>query len=168
MAKTEFVIIENTLNKGLSEYFKLTKPGGKVDINAKKAMGLQLLNNTINGSPNESVVPPVLTGRLRASASVFVGSEFMKDTSNLSVSGDSPTPNKSYSDNIDTVTVGFNTPYAARMHEQYSEFKPGKFSKRSGDVGEKFLERHITADKEELIKLYGKILDKLTTEESLI
>jgi hypothetical protein len=158
--KTKFVIIKNTLTKGMKKYFKLTDPGGKADMEAKKAMGLQLLNNVINGSPRSGVVPPVLTGRLRASGSVFVGNTFVGDSSNETVTEGKPTPNKQHSDNINIVTIGFNTPYAARWHEQ--SFVPGPFSLQSGDVGNKYLEQHLKADRKELLKLYADIFKKVS------
>jgi hypothetical protein len=167
MAKTEFVIVKNTLNKQTEKYFKITKPGGLADMAAKKAMGLQLLNNITNGSEKLSLVPPIMTGRLRASGSVFVGNKFVGDSSDKPVIEGPATPNKSHSDNIDTVTVGFNTPYAARWHEE--DFTPGgktpsKTARNNpnitGDVGNKYIERHLQADRKELMQLYAAIFKK--------
>ena len=176
--KTGIKIIKNTLNSGLKKYFKLTDPGGKVDMKAKERLGWRLINNILNGSPNESVVPPILTGRLRASGSVFIGDKFVGDTQGYQVvtrikGSKGATPNKSHSDKISTVTVGFNTKYAAILHEkQFSEnprpgfWSPGKSSKESGDVGNKFLEKHLKADKEELLEIYADTVEEETTKES--
>jgi len=56
------------------------------------------------------------------------------------------------------ITVGFNTPYAARMHEV--EFQPGPISKQAGNVGTKYIEKHLKADGNELIELGAAIIKK--------
>jgi hypothetical protein len=68
---------------------------------------------------------PLDEGTLSGSGSVFVGSKLI-GTSAASADGGSPNPADSYSPNASANeivgTVGFNTPYAARLHE-HPEFK---------------------------------------------
>lgn len=157
MAKTNFVIIKNTLTQELHKYFKASKAA---DLKAKKAIGVQLLNNIVNGSPNCSIVPPIKTGHLRGSGSVFVGSTLVGDTQ-----GEYPVgkPNKSFSANDNTITVGFDTPYAAKMHENIGiKYQLGPVSEQSGDVEAFFVRKHLEQDKNELWALYAKIVKKET------
>ena len=148
---SEFLIVSNTLAPGLKKYFKVHD---ETHEKAAGAMGLQLLNNIVNGSPSEPVVPPKKTGHLRASGSTFVGNKLIGDTSNLG----GGSPNKSHSDDKNTVTVGFDTPYAAWLHE--NTWTPGPVSEQSGDVGNKYIERHLKADGPELMELYAAIQKK--------
>lgn len=71
---------------------------------------------------------PLDEGTLAASASCFVGTRFVKDSDEYAEKGKNaaPTPATSYSPQIRVNeivgTVGFNTPYAARLHE-HPEFE---------------------------------------------
>jgi hypothetical protein len=161
-----FEIVTNTLPQRLNKYFRMTKPGGSVDIKAKTKMGLQLLNNIINGSTRESVVPPVLTGLLRGSGSVFVGSKLVHTSAKVKGKGN---PNTSHRAPISTVTIGLNASYTAELHEKpFSETKqkgawsPGPVSRQSGDVGNKFVEKHLKADAKEIVELYASTVKKET------
>lgn len=150
------VIIKNTLTPRTLKFFDITKSKGKVNLEAKKRVAIQLLNNIVNGSPNESTIPPIKTGRLRASGSVFVGNQFVMDSSN-EPSQAQPTPSKQGGEsNFDVITVGFNTDYAAKLHER--KFKPGYYSQQSGNVGWKFVEKHLKKDKKELMQLFSDLL----------
>jgi len=162
--------IKNTLTKGLRRYFNLAgiekgRTSG-ADKQAKIVVASSLLNWTVNGSINEPVVPPIMTGQLRGSGSVFVGSELIHTTKGEYAQG---TPNLSHNDNVNVITVGFNTSYAVKMHET-KWIAGGKIPSKQvknnpniiGDVGNKFLERHLIADGKDLIKLYAKILKKET------
>ena len=152
--------VKNTLSGGLTKYFKkvaLNQASG-ADMKAKTRMGLDAINFVVNGSSKESVVPPVLMGILRASGSVHVGSVFVGGNNLYPASG--ATPNKSHTDNPDTVTLGFNTSYAAKMHE--TDWMPGPVSRQSGDTGNKFLQKHLDADKEVLVAVYAAVLKKET------
>lgn len=156
--KTGIKIVKNTLNAGLAK-FKVSRD--KIHPRAMGAMGLQLLNNIVNGSPKEPVVPPILEGVLRSSGSVFLGSRMIGLSSGMSKGwkvSDEATPNTDFSAPENTITVGFNTSYAARMHE--TDWNPGPISRQSGDVGNKFIKKHLDADREELFNLYGDILKK--------
>jgi len=136
-----------------------------VDQTAKIKLGLQLLNWVVNGSSNESVVPPIMHGILRGSGTVFVGSKKVGDMKNEYREG---TPASSYSGKKGVITIGFNTAYAARLHE--INFVPGgkipsKQAQRNpsmlGDVGNKFVERHLKADGKALLKMYAAVIKRL-------
>ena len=155
--QTGLHIIKNDLNDRLHVFKIKSKIGFK---KAWGAVGLQLLNNTVNGSPAEPVVPPIMHGYLRGSGSVFIGSELLATSDKFGEtnhSGDAK-PNTSYSGKDMELTIGFNAPYAARMHE--GEWKPGPVSQQSGDVGNKFLEKHLKNDRQELMQLYADLVKK--------
>jgi hypothetical protein len=145
-------VVKSTVDKGIHQ---LSQKQEAVHPRALKAVGLQLLNNVVNGSPGASVVPPIKTGVLRSSGSVFVGSK-LAGTSPMIYNG-SPATNYSAPDN--QITIVFNTAYAARMHED--NWTPGKKSRQDGkDVGNKFLSKHLEGDWQELQRLYANILKK--------
>jgi hypothetical protein len=125
------------------------------DKKARAKLGLQVLTWIVNGSPNSSRVPPVLTGMLRGSGSVFVGSKFVGATPKFKGEGE---PNKSHSEVEGVITVGFNTPYAARWHEQ--QFTPGEVSAREGDVGYKYIEEHLKADAKAMTQFYANLMKR--------
>ena len=158
MSKTGFVMVKNTLDQGMQLYVNRIN---KVKPVALAKMGLQLLNNVINGSPGASVVPPKLTGHLRASGSVFVGNILAGDTANLPGSG---SPNRDHSANMNVITIGFDTPYAAKMHENLAPegkcYQLGEVSIRSGDVGPFFIRLHIENDGKELMGMYATFIRK--------
>jgi len=153
---------KNGLLAGLEKFFETYEKQSEI---AKKKVALQLLNFVSNGSLNCSIVPPKLNGMLRASGSVFVGSELIKTTTE---SGGTPATDHSEPDDM-TITVGYNTPYAARMHEHLDPsgsadpivgrpLHQGVISQQSGDVDAKFLEKHIELDGPTLTKMYADIV----------
>lgn len=135
------------------KFDKYFKKFSKEDLESRKKVGLQALNWIVNGSPKESVVPPILTGLLRGSGSIFVGSKYVG-----TIGGKKGKPNKSHTEKEGVITVGFDTAYAARMHE--GVWNPGPVSKQSGDVGNKFIEKHLKADKKEYTKFYAALQKK--------
>jgi hypothetical protein len=167
-SKSGFSVKDN-LTPGLKKYFDKVSMGqnksGSADQLARTRMGLQLLNIVVNGSANESVVPPIMTGVLRGSGSVFTGSVFVGDTKANYPNG---TPNASYSEgDPNDITVGLNTAYAARLHEtQWTAGgkRPSAQSLRNpgmlGNVGNKFIEKHLKADGKDLVKFYAGQLKK--------
>ena len=77
-----------------------------------------------------------------------------------------PIANKSYNGQPTTLTAGWNTPYATRMHENYpADPKDAPHSKNDPGAGGKWLENHIDADKKDLMKViahtFGKELGTL-------
>jgi len=164
-------ITKDTLTPGLKEFFKRAGVTGKknkdqstADFKARQAMGLQLLTFVNNGSSQESVRPPIMTGMLRGSGSVFVDGVMVGDTKANYHNG---TPNESYDGKAGDITIGFNTAYAARWHE--NPFTPGgkvpsKISVKNpamlANVGMKYLEQHLKADHTVLWTLYALIFKK--------
>jgi hypothetical protein len=155
--------VEDTLTKGVKKFIKKTGSVGKSGTLLYKswgAVGLQLLNFIANGSPNNSRVPPIAKGILRGSGSVFIGSELLGVLPKVSGKG---TPNRELSEKVGIVTVGYNTAYAARIHENLTpagSFKLGLGSQQSGDVGGQFLTSHLESDGKLLMRIYGKLLKK--------
>ena len=149
MARKTQIKITNTLGKGIAK-FKAEYP--KVKEKALISAGAQLLNWIANGSPKNSTVPPLLTGVLRGSGSLFVGSKFITATPDLYGNGD---PNTSHAGKKDTITIGYQTDYAKRLHE--TSWTPGEKSERSGDVGNKWIRKHLASDKDLLFAFIAKI-----------
>lgn len=144
--------VKNTIVKGFKN-FDVTH--NKASDSAAIALGLQLLNFCANGSSNDAVKPPILTGYLRGSGSVFYNGRFLTATPKYKGKGE---PLKSISVNAPKgqriVDIVYNTAYALRMHEEY--WNPGKASQQDGNTGRKWIERHIKADAPDLIYLYGE------------
>jgi len=158
--------VTDTLMEGMKRYFKtagisqLTTIGA--DKKAKTVCGLQFINFVVNGSSKETVTPPIKWGNLRAAGSVHVGREFVggnnlypvkeKTGEGANIGGISEKP--------DTITIGFNTSYATKLHE--TEWNPGPASKKAGNVGNKYLEKHLVADRETVMQLYAETFKKET------
>jgi len=171
MAKKVLVITTNTLIPGIKKYMERAGVGKSDDtevafFKARQAVALQLLNFTVNGSANEKVVPPIRWGILRGSGSAFVDGTLVGDTKSSNPDG---TPNREYKCPKNGAAIGFNTAYAARMHE--SKWVPGGVvpSKQAAanpsmlaDVGNKFVEKHLKADREVLLGLFADIFKKET------
>lgn len=106
----------------------------------------QLLNDSLKQEP----AVPLDEGTLRGSGSAFVRSELIQTTEALGKGGK---PNRDQADESDkthiVATVGFNTPYAARLHEhpEYNFREPG--------TGGKYLERPMQVNKELYLKIAG-------------
>lgn len=157
MAKMIQFTILDTLTPGIKRY---AIAFNQVNIEAMGKVALQLLNFIVNGSPLESRIPPILTGTLRGSGSAFVGNKLIGTTiDNITFRKKTSegTPNRAHSDRRDIITVGFNTIYAARMHEE--TWNPGRISARDPAVGNKFVEKHLMADGKLLMKMYARLLD---------
>lgn len=148
--------VKNTIVKGFKTF---DKTHNKASDAAAIALGLQLLNFCANGSPSDPIKPPILTGYLRGSGSVFYNNRFLTATPPVKGKGE---PLKAFSVNTPKgqriVTVIYNTAYALRMHESF--WNPGKESQKDGNTGRKWLERHVKADAPDLIYLYGEIYKK--------
>lgn len=152
MADTLRIEIDNKLE--FDVYFKKFK---EADENARVKVGIQLINNIVQGEGGTNVKPPILTGTLWGSGSVFVGSKNVYITQSQ---GGNPTPAVSHSDKDGVITIGFNTPYAARWHN--NSFKPGPVSKQAGNVSDQYITKHLQADAQELTKLYAMLVKKAT------
>lgn len=154
-----FVIKVNTLKLGLQRYQKLVDMNGLhgVDFQARKQVALQFLNWCNQGSANDPTVPPIDTGNLRGSASVFVGAVLIQTTRGEYGIG---TPALSYNGAYNIITVVWDAAYAAKMHED--NWNPGEISTQSGNVGNKWAERHMAADGPDLMAMYAALLKKGT------
>jgi hypothetical protein len=148
-------IKKDTLKMGI-KLFKDKSP--QVIDDALALAGLTLLNWVIQGSPKESRQPPIDTGLLWGSGSVFVNSKLIGVSPAVNGQG---TPNRDYTAMTGhTITIGFNTSYAAVMHE--GRYNLGKISREQKNSGNKFLERHLIKDKELLMEQIAKYMkDKL-------
>jgi hypothetical protein len=147
--------VVNTIPKGLQKF-----ASNKLLVNERACtvVALQLLNNCANGSPKEPVVPPIWIGYLRGSGSVFVNDKFISATP--AIAGSTPLRNfkVQLKEGQTIISIIYNTPYAARLHEK--KWEPGAKSIKAGNVGNKWIERHLKADAAELMWLYGTILKK--------
>jgi len=149
----------STLPEGLKKYRELVDMNGQqgADFQARKQMALQLLNVCNQGSANDPTVPPILTGNLRGSASVFVGAILIQTTRGEYGIG---APATSYGGPYDEITIVYDTSYAAKMHED--TWNPGPRSEQSGNVGNKWVEKHLAADGPDLLEMYALTLKRLT------
>jgi hypothetical protein len=150
---------ENTLTVGLESIFKKINMDGNsgIDFEARKKVALQLLNNCVRGSKNCPVTPPIKDGILRASASVFVNGQLIGTSES---EGQNGTPCTDYTETND-ITIGYNTAYAARIHENLEPagtFKLGEQSIKAGNVEGKWLEQHLQADGEDLAGFYADLI----------
>jgi len=163
-------IVTNTLSTGLNKYFRIVginsgrASKGGAHYKAMRAGGVQLLNWILNGSASESRVPPIMTGFLRGSGSVFVENDCVLTSRGNYGIGD---PSYDHDAGKDAIAVGFNTAYAAKMHEGTwvpGGARPSKQAQRNpgmtGDVGNKFVERHLIADGKAFLELYAMTLKK--------
>jgi len=123
---------------------------------AQEKAAIQMLDWMSSGSMGSPSKPPIRTGVLASSGSVFYKNKFLKASPNVA-RGETPTPNKSY--NGKNVTWGFNTNYAAKLHEDKS-LNPGPFSIRDANMhpGNQWVTEHLQKDKDNYTKLIAKFI----------
>ena len=139
---------------------KLQKKSPEAFRKAAEIGAIQFLNWANNGSKNESRKPPIKWGVLRGSSSCFVGSELVEIFS-INVSGEKgATPARSYRAKDLVITWVWNTDYAAKMHEWKGGW--GKATERDIDAGNKWLEKHLAKDRNDLIIVIGKEYKKVS------
>ena len=126
---------------------KLAKAGPEAFQKAMEKAALQFLNWANNGSANSAKKPPIRWGVLRGSSSAFVGD---KHVGNYEQEANG-TPIQSYRGKKNTMTWIWNTDYAKKMHEWQGGWGP--YTTQDGDAGNKWLEEHLKADKEDLYKM---------------
>lgn len=113
--------------------------------------GMQALNDAVMDSPTV----PLDEGTLRGSGSVFVNNKLI-GTSDQNVHTGNPTPAKQHSEFIPPgaviAVVGFNTPYAARLHEhpKYNFAEPGS--------GGKFLSHKLTNNRNDYMRIVARAI----------
>ena len=137
----------------------LQRKSPKLFKDAMKKGAIQFLNWANNGSAKEPRKPPIRWGVLRGSSSAFVGNDLVTVFDIVvSGTGDKPTPLKTYSAADTVITWIWNTAYATKLHE--TKWNPGPFSRQDGDTGNKWVERHLRKDKEDLIAFIAKEFKK--------
>jgi hypothetical protein len=122
---------------------------------AQEVAALQMLTWMNDGSPVCPAKPPIDWGTLRGSSSAFLGNELVGVARNAGVDA---TPALSWSAAKDTTSWVWNTDYAARMHEHEGNWGP----KTAADpgAGNKWVEKHLAADKEIYLKLVCSVFKK--------
>jgi hypothetical protein len=160
------MVVKNTMLKQIPIVQQKEK---EINNMACKKVGIQLLNFTAQGSFNDPTMPPIMTGYLRGSGSVFVNNELVGTSPKPYGKGD---PLRSFSVGVSNkdqtvISIIYNTEYAARWHE--NKFVPGgkRPSKAARNnpsiiknVGNKWIERHLKADSKHLMELYGDMIKK--------
>lgn len=119
MAKTEFKLDTSMFDEKFKKLMRSTIPELQ-----ERGMGramIALLGDCVMETPTV----PVKEGTLRGSGSIFVQNEFIKDSSDLPKAK----AGKAVKNNAEPIkphklvgVVGFNTPYAAKMHENNYNF----------------------------------------------
>lgn len=140
-----------------ADFGRLQKYRRRDPENWQKAMekgAIQLLTwmNTGSGGSKSSAKPPIRFGVLRGSSSAFVNGKYV-GAFPIAISpgaDEKPDPNKSHKGK--GITVGWNTVYAARMHETDYEVQ------RDGE--KKWIEKHLAADKDILMKFIAGEMKK--------
>lgn len=142
---------------------KLARKSPEAFRKAFKKGAIQFLTWCNTGQGRTSRKPPIRWGVLRASSAAFVGNELVAtyDQNVQSDAPENPTPPTSYSaPSADIITWVWNTDYAAKMHEWKGGW--GKFTIQDGDAGNKWLEKHLLADKQALLKMIADEFGKET------
>ncbi len=146
----------------LEKLKEFKKKSPKFFKEAAKAGAVAWLNWANMGSARESRKPPIRWGVLRGSSSAFVGNElvmiFPFDIEGEAEKG--ATPAKSYSAKDLIITWVWNTDYAYRMHEWKGNW--GEATERDTDAGNKWAEKHLIKDKNDLIEVIGKKFRKVS------
>lgn len=130
----------------------------------RKAMekgAVQFLNWANTGSAQESRKPPIRWGVLRGSSSAFVGNKLVAIfPQNITGEGEAATPAQSsipVAADVYAIWV-WNTDYATKMHEWKGGW--GKFTTQDRNAGNKWLEMHLKADKNALMKMIASQFKK--------
>jgi hypothetical protein len=124
---------------------------------AQEVAALQMLTWMSDGSPVCTAKPPIDWGVLRGSGSAFLGNELVGVARNATIDS---TPATSWSAAKDTTSWVYNTYYASAMHEHEGNWGP-KTSNDPG-AGNKWIEKHLMADKEIYLKLICSVFKKET------
>lgn len=121
--------------------------------NAEKGVGracLRLMRDSVMEQPRV----PIDKSTLRGSGSMFVQGDLKGTSESMASAGGKPTPATQSLDkgNSDVVVgeVGFNTPYAAHLHEhpEYEFTEPGS--------GGKYVEAKLAANQERYMRIIAK------------
>lgn len=112
---------------------------------------LQLLTWSNTGTGRTSKKPPIRTGVLRGSSSVFVGKRLISIYPQAANGSEYPTPARTHSGEKTTITIVWNTDYAAKMHEWKGGW--GKFTIQDQDAGNKWATENLKANRNDLMKV---------------
>lgn len=146
-------MIEVNVSEFKTGFSRYTKARKKAHEKAMLEAGKKLLQN-IDKAIGASVSPPILTGALRGSGAVHVEGIFKFSMEKEYPAGTPNTANTTKKRN--EVIISYNTPYAARWHE--NPFTPGPVSITYSSVGEKYLEKHLLGDADDILSTYTKFL----------
>ncbi|KKN59448.1 hypothetical protein LCGC14_0541600 [marine sediment metagenome] len=132
---------------------RLQKRSPKFFAKAMEKGAVQLLNWSNNGSMKESRKPPIRWGVLRGSSSAFVGNKLILIFPQSIISGSKEKVTPAHSGAVAglVITVVWNTDYAMKMHEWKGGW--GKFTERDMDAGNKWIEKHLKNDREDLMEV---------------
>jgi hypothetical protein len=109
---------------------------------ARREADIVFLTWMNEGSKNDPTRPPIMEGTLRGQSFAFTDGELA--SSRGGVPGG--TVESLIGDPKDVSTYVWNTPYAHRQHEEWKE-PGGPASQQDGAVGNKWIEKHLRADK---------------------
>jgi len=134
---------------------RLQQKSPKIFRKAMEKGAIQFLTWANTGSKAESKTPPIRWGVLRGSSSTFIGNILVAIFSIFIKSGapEKPTPTRSHSGLDLVITWVWNTDYATKMHEWMGGW--GKFTIQAGNAGNKWLEKHLRADRNALMEMIG-------------
>lgn len=134
---------------------KLQKQSPQNFQKALKVAAIQFINWANTGSKKEERTPPIRWGVLRGSSSAFVGNKLVTVFPiNIETGApEEPTPAMAHQAPALTITWVWNTDYANKMHEWKGGW--GKYTIQAGNAGNKWLEKHLRADREDLMKVIG-------------
>lgn len=141
------------ITMNLAPLKKLQRQSSKAFEKAMQRGAIQFLNWCNTGSKNESRKPPIKWGVLRGSSSAFVGGKLVRIFPQQITPGgkERPTPATSHGAIGLVITWVWNTIYAAKMHEWKGRW--GKFTRQDMNAGNKWLEKHLQKDRNDLIKM---------------
>lgn len=139
----------------------LIKNSNSIFNTAMERGAIQFLTWANVGSTGSPKKPPIKFGVLRGSSSAFVGNKLVsiqpQDISSEAEEG--PSPLRSITGagiKVDDTTATFvwNTDYATLMHEwKVPPHHWGEATLRDYDAGDKWLEEHLKADKDALMRM---------------
>lgn len=138
---------------------KLQRKSPEIFNKAMKKGAIQFLKWANEGSERETRKPPIRWGVLRGSASAFVGSQLVamsaaEQTGSQAGASTKNAPLTQYKEVPTTISWIWNTTYAAAMHEHTGNW--GEATSADSDAGNKWLEKHLIADKEALMDMIEK------------
>lgn len=145
--------------KNLKKLQQQSKPAFR---KALEIGGIQLLTwmNTGAGGTRESRKPPIRFGVLRGSSSIFVGKNKVQDFQITIKPGakEQISPANSANAKENTITIVYNTDYAWKMEEWEGDW--GQYTEQDGNAGNKWIEKHLQADKDLLMKVISNEFGK--------